>query len=431
MTPARPQGGTFRALRHRNFRDYFTGQAVSLIGTWVQTTAIAWLVWRLTGSNAQLGWINFIGRIPALFVSPVIGVFVDRHSRRALTILAQQLQMAQALMLALLTLGGWITIHWIEALSFLLGLCAALDVPARQALMIELVGKEDLPNAIPLNSGLFNLCRAIGPLIAGLFLGLGVSEGICFLANGLSYVVVIWLLMRMDLPDKRFPRQEGNVAQHIGEALVFVRQHTAVRDSLLYMAIVGMFGYGHSVVLPSIADEVMGRDAGGFGILLGASGAGAILGAVYLARGALALQPGVRIVISGSILGASLILFSFTRTFWLATFLLVPAGAGMMVQSAVTNTLLQTVVPDHLRGRIMSFYSTVFLGLFPVGCLIIGFVAEKFGPMFSIRLAGCLCVGGAVILFARSRSFQASVDRLRGSVGAADAVPSVPIEPAD
>lgn len=413
-------GGTFRALRHKNFRDFFIGQAISVVGTWMQITALSWLIWRLTNDEALLGIFNFISRIPAIVVTPIAGVLADRYSRHKLVVWAQILQMAQALALAALVIFGVEDLWTLGALAFMLGIFSAVDIPARQSFMIELVGREDLSNAIPLNSGAFNLARIIGPVVAGGLVGLFARfrlihpEGFCFLVNGLTYIYVIYVLVRMRLPPRLFQPPVGSVRQNLAQAWKFILSHEAVLAVILYMAVVSMFGYAHSVILPAVATDVLGRRAGGFGILLGASGLGALFGALFLARRIDIKGTGYgRVIsISGIVLGLGLALFSVSRSFWLSAALLVPAGAGMMVQSAATNTLLQQVVPDNLRGRVISFFSLFFVGLFPIGGLILGWLASWFGPLLPIFLGGAACTLGGVVLMSRLPSFRASVARL-------------------
>lgn len=415
-----PFSGMFRALRHANFRNFLIGQGISVIGTWMQTTAMGWLVWRLTSSEEALGFFYFIGRIPALLVTPIAGVLADRYSRFRLVMWAQILQLAQAMVLAVMTLSGHEPLWALAVLAVLLGVFSAIDVPARQSFMIELVGRDDLANAIPLNSGVFNLARVIGPALAGGLVALIAKltsihpEGFCFLLNGVSYVAIIWQLVRMRLPRRVPEPRKGSVGDDLRQAFAFVRRHEAVRSILLYMAIVSAFGYAHSVVLPAVAKKVLGHDVGGFGVLLSASGLGAIFGAAFLARridiGGLGF--GRVIAASGLMVGLGLILFSFSKTFWLSVALLVPAGAGMMVQSAASNTLLQQVTPDHLRGRVISFFSVVFLGLFPIGGLFMGWAAGQFGPLLAIRAGGIVCTVGGIVLLSRVSRIRTSIAEL-------------------
>jgi MFS family permease len=430
-------GGTFRALRHKNFRNFFIGQAISVIGTWMQTTALGWLVWRLTYSEEMLGFFNFIGRIPAIIVTPLAGVLADRYSRHKMVLWAQILQMAQALALASLTLAGIEHLGVLGTLAFMLGIFSAIDIPARQSFLIQLVGREDLANAIPLNSGAFNLARVLGPVVAGALVALFARyellhpEGVCFLINGLSYIIVIGALVRMKLAPPTFKRQSGSVGQNLAQAWRFVMEHEAVLLVLLYMAVVSMFGYAHSVILPAMTSEVLGKQAGGFGILLGASGLGALFGAIFLARRADLKGVGYGKVIasSGLVLGVALVLFSISKNFWLSAGLLVPAGAGMMVQSAATNTLLQQVTPDHLRGRIISFFSLFFVGIFPIGGLLLGWIAGAAGSPTAMLLGGGVCAIGALMLILRLPQFRESVERLTKLIEDSEGGSTTPEQP--
>lgn len=414
MEPESRAGGTFRALAHKNFRDFCIGQSISLTGTWVQITALGWFIWELTGSPAMLGLIQFVARIPTLFFTPLAGVLADRYSRHRIVLLTQCFAMVQALALAALALSGRAEVWSVAALALLLGVITAFDVPARQSFAIELVGRRDLSNAIALNSFLFNFARIVGPPMAAGLVFL-YSEGVCFAVNGLSYTIVIALLLRMRMAPRTYDLQKGGFFQSFNEGLKFATSNHAVRDVLLYMGLVAMLGYTHAAVLPAVAGDVLGREVGGFAWLLAASGLGAMVGALFLARYAGALGYPRVIAFAGVMLGIGLVVFSFSRVFWLSVVLLFPAGAGMMIQSAATNTLLQQLVPDRMRGRVISLFSTVFLGSIPIGSLILGTLAERIGPLVAIRLGGIVCLGGGLVLVTRLKLIEASVRRLRES----------------
>lgn len=422
MSPPPSRPSLFRALRHRNYRHYFIALLVSNVGMWLQIPVLSWYVWSLTDSNAMMGWLNFVGRIPALFATPFAGVLADRYSRQKIVVATQALMMVQALALAWLVLSGHANMPAIFALSSMLGLIGAFDIPARQAFVVEMVGKEDLQNAIALNSFAFNAARIVGPAIAGPILALlvawdtlserGISpEGIFFFINGISFGGVIWLMAAMKVAPRVIERGSTGVFEDIGEALTFVRRHAAMRWVLLYMAVMAMFGYSHLILLASVADEVLGRGAEGFGVLLAASGVGAMAGALLIARSR-GVGYGGSIPFFGLLAGAGLIAFSFSHTYWLSLVLLLPSGAGMIAQSASTNSLLQNLVPDELRGRVMSFFTWVFLGMFPIGCLIMGQLAERLGPLLTLRIGGAILLVGAAVLFTRLPAIRASVHEL-------------------
>jgi len=416
--------GILRALRHPPYRAFFAGQSISLIGTWAQTTAMGWLVWRLTQSPAMLGLITFVGRIPALIFTPAAGVIADRYPRYRLVLMAQVLAMTQAMVLASIVLFGEPTLATLAWLAGALGIITAVDIPARHAFVIELVGKVDLANAIVLNSLIFNAARIIGPMVAGGVIWSlarwapetisdALPEGLCFLLNGLSYTVVIGLLLRIKLPRRSRPAAAGNAARDFAEALRFVGSRPALLDVLVYMGVVSTLGYTHAVIFPQVAQETFGHDAAGYSGLLSATGAGAFVGALALARGADILRSGRMIPLAGSTLGASLIVFSLTRRYEMALALMVLPGAAMLLQSTGTNAFIQLHVPDHFRGRVMGLFSVMFLGFYPIGSLLMGKLAEVLGPMSAIRLGGAVCLGGGLVLLARMPRIRASAEQLR------------------
>lgn len=407
-----PRARALRALRHDNFRHFYEGQAISLIGTWVQNTALSWLVWRTTHSATKLALITFGMQIPNLVLAPMAGALADRYSRHRMVIVTQIMLMAQALGLAICVLSGYYDFAILMGFALLIGIGVSFDIPARQSLVIELAGKDDLPNAIALNSLLFNCARAIGPAIAGPLL-VFFSEGWFFLINGLSYTVVIGLLFRMKLKPRVIHPQRGNILQNVAEAFSFVRRYTAIRDTLLNVSFISLFGIPHMVILPAVAERALGStDPTGYSMLMTASGTGAVIGAFLLARGSIDGKSAKSIPVAGFAFGSALLCFSFSRTLWLSMLLLVPAGITLMAQTVGTNTFIQSLVPDRFRGRVMSFYSMMFLGILPLGSLIMGSLADRIGPLLAIRIGACVVLGGSLFLLSRLGKTHASMEEL-------------------
>jgi MFS family permease len=390
---------TLRALRHRNFQLFFSGQMISLTGTWMQNIAQDWLVYRLTGSSLLLGTVAFMNLIPVLILAPVAGIVADRFNRHRIVILTQSLAMVLGLILAVLTLSGLIRVWEIMVLTTLLGTVIAFDIPARQAFLMDMVGREDLFNAIALNSSMFNAARIIGPAIAGALVA-WIGEGWCFFANGVSYGAVIAGLAMMQLGPHTSHLPAGSAFEHIREGFRFARRTAPVYSLLLMVGMVSLVAMPYTVLMPIFAAGVLHGGARGLGLLMGATGLGALLGSLTLASKRDVRGLGRWVWIAGVTFGGSLILFSFSRHFWLSFALLVPAGFGMMVQMGATNTLLQVMSPDHLRGRVMALYSMMFIGMAPIGALLGGAAAAKIGAPWTIGIGGSACLIGG-ILFAR------------------------------
>jgi MFS family permease len=393
---------TFRALRHRNFRLFLGGQLVSLTGTWMQQVALGWLVYRLTRSAFLLGLVGFAGQMPSLLVGPFAGVLADRWNVRRMVIATQAAAMLQALVLASLVLSGVITIQHVLVLSALLGVITAVDVPARQAFLVQMVeGKQDLSSAIALNSSTFNAARLVGPSIAGLLIGF-LGEGPIFLANGLSYVAVIGALLAMRLPaGGPAPAARRHVLAHLQEGFRYAFGFAPMRALILLLGLVSLVGVPFTVLLPVFATDVLHGGAHTLGFLVSGMGVGSLVGALYLAG-----RPSVRglgRVIAGAValFGASLVAFAASRNEWLSVAILLVAGFGVMVQMAAGNTILQTIVDDDKRGRVMSLYATAFMGALPLGSLIGGTLASRIGAPATVALGGLGCLAGAAV-FARS-----------------------------
>ncbi|MFZ0760607.1 MAG: MFS transporter, partial [Candidatus Sulfotelmatobacter sp.] len=350
-----------RALRHRNFQLFFSGQLISLIGTWMQSVAQSWLVYRLTGSALLLGAVGFASQIPVFLFAPLGGIAADRINRRYIVIATQVASMLLAFILAALTLWHRVQVWQVFVLAALLGVVNAFDIPGRQSFLVEMVGRDDLMNAIALNSSMFNGARVIGPAIAGILVA-KVGEGWCFFANAVSYIAVIigLLMMKVQAPLRA---AMASPLEHMMEGFRFVNQTAPIRALLLLLGLVSLVGMPYVVLMPIFADQILHGGAQGLGILMGATGVGALLGALTLAfrEGVKGLGRWVAWCCAG--FGASLVIFALSRTFWVSVILLLPVGYTMMLQMACSNTLIQVMVPDELRGRVMAVYSMMFMGM--------------------------------------------------------------------
>jgi MFS family permease len=385
---------TTRALRHRNYRLFFFGQLLSLIGTWMQTVAQSWLVYRLTGSSALLGSVNFASQIPIFLLSPLGGAVADRHSRHRIVIATQTASMLLAAVLAALTLSGAVRVWQIFVLSSLLGIVNAFDIPARQAFLVEMTSREDLINAIALNSSAFNGARIVGPAIAGILVSL-VGEGWCFFANAVSYIAVIAGLLMMRVAPRKHLRIETSALHHVIEGLQFVAHTAPIRALLLLVGLVSLAGMPFSVLMPVFADRILNAGAQGLGILMGASGIGALAGALILASRQTVRGLGRWIAMSAGIFSATLIVFAYSRYFWLTAALLVLIGFSAMIQMGASNTLIQSMTPDHLRGRVLAAYSMMLMGMAPIGALLSGVLAERIGAPATVAGGAVVCGMGA------------------------------------
>lgn len=391
-----------RALDHRNYRLFFSGQSISLIGTWMTRIATSWLVYRLTNSALLLGVVGFAGQIPSFLLAPIAGVLVDRWNRHRLLVATQVLAMAQSLTLAALTLTGVINIWHVIALSAFQGVINALDMPARQAFVLEMVERrEDLSNAIALNSSMVNAARLLGPSLAGVIIA-AVGEGWCFMLDGISYLAVIASLLLMKLPRAAAERiEEENLFRQFREGWNYILQFTPIRNMLLLLALVSLVGMPYTVLMPVFASEILGGGPYTLGWLMAASGVGALMGALFLAARKTVLGLGKFIPMMAAAFGAGLIAFSFSRALWLSLALMVVTGLGFMVQMAASNTLLQTIVEENKRGRVMSFYTAAVMGTTPFGSLLAGAVAARIGAPPTLLISGVCCIAGA-LWFART-----------------------------
>jgi MFS family permease len=388
-----------RALQHRNYRLFFGGQGISLIGTWMTRVATGWLVYRLTHSALLLGLVSFSGQIPILLLGPVAGVLVDRLNRHRVLVITQVLSMVESLALAALALSGVITVVHVILLNLFQGAINAFDMPARQAFVVEMVeSREDLPNAIALNSSLVNAARLVGPSVAGLLIAV-VGEGYCFLLDGISYIAVIASLLAMSLVPWA-PRPHASVRSELREGWDYVRGFRPIWYILMLLSLISLVGMPYTALMPIFAGSILHGGAHTFGFLMGASGVGALIGAVSLAARRSVLGLGRMIAVTAAGFGASLVAFAASHQLWLSLLLLVVTGFTFMQQMAASNTILQTISEDEKRGRVMSFYSMAFQGVAPFGSLIAGAVANHIGAPRTLMFGGTICVAGAA-LFAR------------------------------
>jgi MFS family permease len=389
-----------RAFRHRNYQLFFGGQLISLTGTWMQSVAESWLVFRLTGSSALLGVSAFASQFPVFLLAPIGGTVADRHNRHRIIIVTQTVSMILPLVLAALTLSRTVRVWHVFALAAALGVVNAFDIPARQAFLVDMVGREDLMNAIALNSSMVNGARVIGPAVAGLLVA-AVGEGWCFLINGISYTAVIAGLLMMTVPARGRDAARRPVFAETVDGLRFVIHTAPVRALLLLLGVVSFSGMPYAVLMPVFAESILHGGPRGLGLLMGASGLGALGGALSLASRSGVKGLGRWVAVSATAFGVALIAFSLSRMFWLSAALLIPVGAALMVQMASSNTLIQAMVPDALRGRVMAVYSMMFMGMAPFGALWAGTVAERIGAPETIAIGGVVCIAAAAVFGAR------------------------------
>ena len=391
----------WRALRRRNFRLFFFGQSISLIGTWMTRIATAWLVYRLTHSALLLGTVSFAGQIPTFLLAPFAGVWIDRLNRRQLLVWTQTLAMVQSFALAGLTFSGYISLHWILLLSALQGVINAFDMPGRQSFMVQMVeDRADLGNAIAINSSMVNLARLVGPSLAGLVIAAS-SEAWCFLVDGISYIAVIASLLAMRVDARAPARKTTSPLHELKEGWSYVSGFLPIRTILLLFALVSLMGMPFVVLMPIFAASVLHGGPHTLGFLMGAMGVGALLAALSLAarksvRGLIRMIP-----IAAAVFGLGLIAFGLSHVFWLSMLTVAIAGAGMMQGMASSNTVIQTLVSEDKRGRVMSYYAMAFVGMAPFGSLLAGTMAHVLGAQLTVIVNGCAVVLGAVWFFTR------------------------------
>ena len=416
----------WRALGHRNFRLFFGGQSISLIGTWMTRIATSWLVYRLTGSALLLGTISFAGQIPTFLFAPFAGVWVDRLDRRQVLVWTQTLSMVQSLALAALTLSHHITIHWLLALSVMQGIVNAFDMPGRQAFMVQMVeDRRDLSNAIAINSSMVNMARLVGPSLAGMLIAVS-SEGWCFLVDGISYLAVIASLLLMRLPAAAAKRKVTSTLTELKVGWIYVSEFLPVRTILLLFAVVSLMGMPFVVLMPIFAARVLHGGPHTLGFLMGAMGVGALVSALSLAarksvRGLVKMIP-----IAAAVFGLGLIGFGLSRVFWLTMIMLLVAGAGMMQGMAGSNTVIQTIVPEDKRGRVMSYYTMAFVGMAPFGSLLAGSLAHMAGAPWTVIANGSLVLLSAAWFATRLPKVRREIRPIYQEMGILPAEETIP-----
>ncbi len=396
LPPLSDYSHAWRALRHRNFKLFFFGQSISVIGTWMTRLATSWLVYRLTHSALLLGITGFAGQIPTFLLAPFAGVWMERMSRRNLLVWTQAAAALQSLALAALTLAHVITIGEVIALGVFQGVINAFDMPGRQSFLVQMVeDRKDLANAIAINSSMVNGARLIGPAIAGVVIG-AVGEGWCFLIDGISYLAVIasLLLMRIRPSDAR--RTASTMLGQMQEGWAYVNAFRPIRTILLLFAVVSLMGWPYAVLLPLFAGQVFHGGPHTLGWLTGASGIGALVSGISLALRKTVVGLTRMIPLAAGMLGGGLILFGLSHTFWLSLVLLLFVGFGMMQGLSASNTVIQTLVPEDMRTRVMGYYTMAFVGMAPFGSLLAGTLAHRFGAPRTVMMTGSVCLAGAV-----------------------------------
>lgn len=385
-----------RSLRSRNYRIFFSGQGVSLIGTWMQQTAMSWLVYRITGSAMALGVIGFAGQIPMLLLSPVAGVYADRMNRYHLLIATQALAMVQAFVLAALTLTGAVRIWHLFGLSLFLGMVYAFDMPVRQAFVVEMLeDRADLGNAIALNSFLFNGARLVGPSLAGILIGMS-DEGVCFLINGLSFLAVLLALLFMKIRKRDIARTGKSLMEELRNGLRYVMEFTPLRYILINLALMSFMGMPYAVLMPVFAKDILKGGPETLGFLMASSGIGALMGALFLASRKSVLGLGRLIGVTSALFGAGIVLFGLSRSLLVSLVMIAVAGFGLMVQMVASNTIVQTIIEENMRGRVMSFFAMAFAGTMPFGSLYAGSLAASVGAPLTLTISGVMCIAGGL-----------------------------------
>lgn len=387
----------FRSLKYRNYRLFFSGQSISLIGTWMQRIAMPWLVYHMTGSELLLGVVSFAGQIPTFLLSPLAGVVTDRQNKYKVLLVTQIASLVQASVLAFLALTGTIELWHIVVLSVIMGCVNAFDVPTRHSLVIDMVeNKDDLGNAIALNSLMFNGARLLGPSVAGLLLAV-TSEGVCFLINAISYLFVIGSILMMRIEVRKSPVNNKQIFRELREGLNYAFGFAPIRHLLLLLTVVSLTGMSYQVLMPVYAKDILHGGSSTYGFMMGAAGLGALAGAIFLASRTTVLRLGRLIPATTILAGAGLIVLAFSRFFPAALLLMGTIGAGMMLQSSASNTILQTITDDDKRGRIMSLYTMAVMGTAPFGSLMSGALAKAIGTPNTILIFGICTIAGALI----------------------------------
>ena len=402
---------TLRALQYRNFQYFFTGQLISLIGTWMQSIAEQWLVYRITGSAVLLGAMGFTDQIPVFLLSPIGGIVADRYSRRRVVMATQAASMLLASVLATLTLTGTVRVWHLFVLTGLLGVVNAFDVPARQAFTVDMVGKPDLMNAIALNSSMFNASRMVGPAVAGILVA-KIGEGWCFFTNAVSYIAVLAGLWLMKVERHETSHQPGSPLSKIVEGFRFVVHNSPVHTLMVMLGVLSLAGLPFMVLLPIFANRILHGGADTLGMLMGASGVGALMAALLMASRKDLRGLGTWASMAAVAFSVVLVGFAYSRVFWWSIAGLVLLGFTMMIEMGASNTLIQSMVPDGLRGRVMSVYTMMVMGMAPIGSLLAGAVANRLGAPNTVAIGGLICLLAAAVFAVRVRRIRVHARRL-------------------
>ena len=399
----------FRSMKYRNYRLFYIGQGISLTGTWMQLIALSWLVYRMTNSALLLGLVGFAGQIPTFLLAPIAGVVADRYNRRRILIITQALAMIQAFILTGLVLSGNIAVWHIVVLSAILGLVNSFDIPVRHSFVVEMIdNRKDLGNAIALNSSLFNAARLIGPSIAGVLIALA-GEGVCFLINAISYIAVISTLAAIRVPCRKSDIPHKHIFHELKEGFVYAFNFTPIKTILSILALVSLMGVPYQVLMPVFVRDIFCRGPETLGFLMALSGAGALAGAIYLAaRNSVAGLTRI-IAFSSGIFGIGVMLFGVSTKILFSMPLLFIVGFAMMVQMAASNTILQSVVEEDKRGRVMSLYTMAFMGTVPLGSLMAGGLADKIGAPYTLLIGGACCVIGAFLFASKIQALRKKI----------------------
>ncbi|KYC44963.1 MAG: enterobactin exporter EntS [Candidatus Methanofastidiosum methylothiophilum] len=392
---------TFRSLKNKNYRIFYIGQGISLIGTWMQQVATSWLIYRLTGSAIALGVSTFLSQIPALIFSPIAGTYIDKMNKLTIVKLMQFLMMIVAFLLGVFTLTEIITVKLVYILYCILGILNAIEIPARQSMFVELIDKkEDLPNAIALNSSLFNAARLVGPSIAGLLL-LKISEGYCFIINAISFLFVLFSLFAVKVSKKEVSLENHNILNSLKEGFNFIMKTADVSYPILLLAIFSLFGISFTTILPVIAVKMYSGASNILGFLMSSLGLGALASTLMLASRRNFDNMKKTIIISSIIFAFSLIIFSFSKLFIIGIIVIFIAGGSMVLQNSSTNAMVQSKTGDNMRGRVMGFYTFAFRGIMPFGSLIIGFLTEKISASGALIICGSICLAASIFIGTR------------------------------
>ncbi|MHB1376969.1 MAG: MFS transporter [Candidatus Humimicrobiaceae bacterium] len=390
-----------RSLKHRNYKLFFSGQLISLVGTWMQSVAMSWLVYRLTNSALMLGLIAFLSQAPSFFVSPFAGVLIDRWDKHKVMVITQILAMLQAFILAALTLAGSIQVWHLVLLSLTMGLINSFDMPLRQAFVVEIIeDRKDLSNAIALNSSMVNGAKLFGPAIAGILVAL-VGEGLCFLINGISFIAVIIALLFMRINKVIYKTDNKKIILELKEGFKYSFGFAPIREILILLGIVSLISIPFTVIIPVFARDILKGGSDTLGFLMAATGVGALIAGIYLASRKSVIGLGNAVVVSTAIFGIALIIFSFSKNLWFSLAALLFVGFGMIVHISSINTILQTITDDNMRGRVMSYFTMAIIGIAPFGSLIDGVMTDKIGAPNTVMIGGAVCIICSIVFFTR------------------------------